>query len=1106
MKIKKLLHSIFFSSALLGFLSFSSVANATACDKAVGQFASVQGEVDTQQKRGAKWITADLNTALCEGSTIRVGEQSRATVSLINDAVLRLDQNTTMKLTNITPKEEERSFLDMVKGAFHSFSRKPKLLTVNSAYLNGSIEGTEYVFRVENGRAELTVFEGTVIAANDHGSVPVGMGKSVTANKGEAPKPRVLVNPRDEVKWGLYYPSILVFGDKTDSAVAKAARLLEVGRVDEAQKALSSSNSGLAYALKAVINVALNNIDQALADGRKAVDMSPSAASSIALSYAQQASLDLEGARATMQSATDVHPDNALAVSRLSELTLILGDRKASLELAEKAASMDSNLGHTQVVLGFAALASYDHEQASAAFNKAMALDSANPLSHLGLGLAIINAGNLTEGRKNIEAAVAMDSNDAILRAYLGKSYFEEKRDKLATEQYDIAMMLDPNDPTSYLYSGILKQTNNDPIGALTDIEKSIELNDNRAVYRSRLLLDQDRAARGTSLARVYKDLGFDGQAIKEASKSLQYDPTNASAHRFLSDSYRGVRRTEIARVSELLQAQMLQDVNLNPIQPSISGTNLNMVTAGGPAQAGFNEFNALFQKNEIKGDVSLVAGSHGTAGGEFAATAIANNFSISAGVLTYDSEGWRALNNLEQDIQNVFVQYGINEKFNIQGEYYHSESDEEDLAFEFLPTTSFIANNKVLEQDYGRIGLRFNPSLNSTILMSHIQGDVTERVVESDIFGEVTSLAIEDSEQTELQYIRKGMSYSLVMGAVTADTDTFLDYLTFSPFFPLVFTLADDELTTTEHDKAYVYLSSSFGDSFSYLLGLTYDDYQENYTDTFMMAYKLDIDELSPKLGLQWNFNDSFAARLAAFQTVKPLMANNRNLEPTQIMGFNQFYDDTNGAESKRYGLGFDWKITPNLSSSLELTRREISYPYFDNGFLTLRAAGYYFEEAEEDFHQLTLEWKASDRVSVVGAVSYDHFEALQDSGAAYLSNGGDVLPQKVETVSLPITLNYFSPRGYFASVKATYVDQEVTRNQAMTAKGFGSDDFTIVDVAVGYKLPKYGAKVSLGVSNLFDEEFLYQDNSYREFSSDAVTGPYFPETMVMGQVSLSF
>jgi hypothetical protein len=46
-------------------------------------------------------------------------------------------------------------------------------------------------------------------------------------------------------------------------------------------------------------------------------------------------------------------------------------------------------------------------------------------------------------------------------------------------------------------------------VEALQDLQKAIELNDNRAVYRSRLQLDADLAARSASLARVYTDLGF---------------------------------------------------------------------------------------------------------------------------------------------------------------------------------------------------------------------------------------------------------------------------------------------------------------------------------------------------------------------------------------------------------------------------------------------------------------------------------------------------------------------------------------------------------------------------------------------------------------------
>jgi len=652
-------------------LSLSVQANAD-CIESVGQFVDIQGQVETQVEDGGEWSKADLDTTLCEGNSIRVGTQSRAAISLVNDAVLRLDENTTMRLVDITGEEEERSFLDILKGAFHSFSRKPKKLSVNSPYINGSIEGTEFVFRVTDKQSEITVFEGIVVASNDQGKSSVAMGESVVARQGQAPTVRILVNPRDQVTWGLYYPRILFSADRSvDPQIVKIATLLESGRVDQArqelQPLLATNLSGLAYALSTVINVTLNQTNQALEDATRAVELAPSAASSMALSYAQQSNLDLESARSTMQQANQANPKNALVLARLAELNLMLGRTRLAVELAQEAVSIDTEIDKTQMVLGFAALAQFDRKIASASFEKAISLNSSNPLSHLGLGLSKISGGDLAAGRKDIEAAVALDSNDAVIRSYLGKSYFEERRSDLAEAQYHIAKSLDPNDPTAFLYSGILKQTENRPVEAVKDIQQSIELNDNRAVYRSSLLLDQDRAARGTSMARAYNDLGFKREAANEASNSLQIAPSNASAHRFLSDSYKGTRRTEIGRVSELLQAQMLQDVNINPVQPSLSATNLNIATLGGPAQVGFNEFTPLFQKNQAQFDAAFLSGNFDTLGGEAVISGVNDNFSFSAGLMTYRTDGWRENNGVEQDLGNIFLQYAVNEKVNLQ-------------------------------------------------------------------------------------------------------------------------------------------------------------------------------------------------------------------------------------------------------------------------------------------------------------------------------------------------------------------------------------------------------------------------------------------------------
>ncbi|MBT8435123.1 MAG: FecR domain-containing protein, partial [Gammaproteobacteria bacterium] len=417
--------------------SLSSQASAD-CDVPVGRFVDIHGQVETQDADAESWSNASLDTALCEGSSIRVGAKSRAAITLVNDAVLRLDENTTMRLVNITEEEEEQSLLDIIKGALHSFSRKPKKLMVNSPYLNGSIEGTEFVFRVTDDQSELTVFEGTVVAANDQGSVPVSVGEAASASAGQAPQARTLVRPRDTAQWSLYYPPIFATGGDGSTGVSpalqQAAADLAAGRVDQARPKLDQaiaedSDAGLAHALRAVVNVVQNQLEQALADGNQAVNLNPdSAATYVALSYAQQANFQISEARDTLLQAVGKQPEKALGWARLAELHLMLGDKQEATEAAQKAAELAPKLGRTQITLGFTALAEFRAADAQTAFEKAIMLDSADPLPHLGLGLSKISMGELEQGRGEIEVAVGLGSNDALLRAYLGKAYFEEKR------------------------------------------------------------------------------------------------------------------------------------------------------------------------------------------------------------------------------------------------------------------------------------------------------------------------------------------------------------------------------------------------------------------------------------------------------------------------------------------------------------------------------------------------------------------------------------------------------------------------------------------------------------------------------------------------------
>ena len=308
-------------------------------------------------------------------------------------------------------------------------------------------------------------------------------------------------------------------------------------------------------------------------------------------------------------------------------------------------------------MLGYAALERVDITAATAAFERAISLEPDNPLARLGLGLTKIREGHLAEGRREIEIAAALSPEDPIVRSYLGKAYFDERRETESGAQYEIAQRLDPLDPTPWFYDAIRKQTINRPVEALQDFEKAIDLNDNRAVYRSGFLLDQDLAARSASLGRLYRDLGFEQLAPVEGWKSLDADPGDYSGHRLLADTYSALPRHEVARVSELLQAQLLAPISLTPVPPHLAETDLFILERAGPDEPGFNEFNAMFDRNRVAAQFSGVAGNKSVLGDEATVSGVWNKVSFSVGQFHYDTDGFRENNGQDRDIFNAFVQ-----------------------------------------------------------------------------------------------------------------------------------------------------------------------------------------------------------------------------------------------------------------------------------------------------------------------------------------------------------------------------------------------------------------------------------------------------------------
>ena len=157
----------------------------------------------------------------------------------------------------------------------------------------------------------------------------------------------------------------------------------------------------------------------------------------------------------------------------------------------------------------------------------------------------------------------------------------------------------------------------------------------------------------------------------------------------------------------------------------------------------------------------------------------------------------------------------------------------------------------------------------------------------------------------------------------------------------------------------------------------------------------------------MQWNISDDLRFAARGVSDDQAVLIANRTLEPTQVAGFNQFFDDVNGTRSDIYGLGLDARLTGSLYSGMEIIRRDLDVPF---------SAGrqVFIVDRIEDLYRLYLYWVPHDEWAVSGEVQFDNFDS-DDSNVNF--------PNKVETLSVPLVVRYFSPWGLFSAIGATWI-----------------------------------------------------------------------------------
>ena len=384
------------------------------------------------------------------------------------------------------------------------------------------------------------------------------------------------------------------------------------------------------------------------------------------------------------------------------------------------------------------------------------------------------------------------------------------------------------------------------------------------------------------------------------------------------------------------------------------------------------------------------------------------------------------------------------------------------------------------------RLGLRISPSPTSDLLGSVIYSDRDGKVQDSQIvnsprFGPLrvpTDRKIsQKGPQIEVGYLLRGTVFNATSGISSYHID-----VDDRNAFPGSLSRPRHDHRTVEQESAYFYSQILVPQRLVWTIGASYDDYNAQDSDT---------KTLSPKIGIEWNVAENVLLRAAAFRTVKPALLANRTIQPTEVAGFNQFYDDINGTVSWRYGVAVDARLVRSLYGGLEISWRELDQP-------APSATGREFTEDRDEQSYRGYLYLALNSNWVMGTeAQLDVFEGEKGAGD---------LPTWVQTISVPLVTRYFDERGLFGEVGWTFVHQNVDREEgARFAKG--DNNFQVVDAAVGYRFPQRRGSLSLRVRNLFDAGLKFQDDSFRTAQDQpAAISPFFPRRSILALLNLGF
>jgi tetratricopeptide (TPR) repeat protein len=785
----------------------------------------------------------------------------------------------------------------------------------------------------------------------------------------------------------------------------------------------------------------------------------------IAASEAAQSQFDLETAREYLDRALAIDPGDLHALVNRARIRFGTDDTTGARDDADRAAAISPDDPQVRSLRGFIRLADGDVTGARTDFESAARRDPDFGEPHLGLGLAFFRENRVDEGLDEMLMATLLEPKVALYQSYLGKAYYQARRFEEGLSALASAKRLDPRDPTPWLYTSFFLRDQNEQVAALNELRQAIALNDHRAVYRSRLLLDRDLATKNVSLAQLYRQLGFEAWGAFEALNSLETDLTNSSAHLFLAETYGGLNDRTDALGSELLQHFLYAPVNRNSFNS-------------------FAEYTALIEQPRRQLDVTAEIGSrnrgfgnvtHRSGNERFAHVAFFQTSRQSGARLDQDDERLQGFFQGKLSLtkgSDLFMSYsGVRDEDGASETTTRIVGDDVFNAVivrQFTSAPDRTLTNRFTRQE-GTLGLKhqWRPG---AILTAVARYDSFEQTVELPLTTrscsgiDVTQLPpfsqfgpriaqVNRSPfrlfESQLQQATQLGRHQVIAGhqRYTLDKESRCSE-TFS--FELLDDTFDNAITKDGRDtgsQTYIrdeiqitrWLHATAGLSYQQL---TYDDYTTSETTSH-------VGQWSPRAGVSVSLSPAMRIRAATFTQLHINLVG-ASIAPQTVAGFVVARNEFPTAKRREHSVSFE-RSGRRTFVALRAFTRDTEVQYLIDGGST------FIPESDASGNGLAAH---------VNVIAHDRFTVFGEN--QLIRFGANAFDRWDNLVRLGV--NAIHPRGLFVRVAGSHVTQRFANT---LVAGLPRSGFYLTDLQIGYEFAGKRGFASVQVDNAFNQRF---------------------------------